>query len=116
PGGAPGRGPPAAQSTTKLTRRLTRHSVTSPPSPQTTLISFTQAPLMFLTDSDALARPCLTASSMLLGEEALSSMTLATDMMSSLDSERLRPGGWNVPACPGFCKGGAKGHDTSCRC
>ena len=54
-----------------------------PSLPHTTLISFTHAPWMPLTDSAALDRPRLTASSTLVEEEALSSMTLATDMFDS---------------------------------
>ena len=71
--------------TTKVTRRLTRHSTTLPPSSVTTLISLTHAPLMFLTDSAHFFRPAFTASSMLVLEAALSSMILATDMVVSLE-------------------------------
>src|SRR5690606_3028236 len=70
-------------STTKLIRRLTRHSATLPASSVTTLISLTQAPLIPFTDSAHFFRPCFTASSMLVFDEALSSMTLATDIGDS---------------------------------
>ena len=69
-----------AQLTTKVTRRLTRHSATLPLSSVTTLISLTHAPLMFLMVSPAFFRPVFTASSMLVLDEALSSTILATDM------------------------------------
>ena len=38
---------------------------------------------MFFTDSAHFFRPCFTASSMLVVDEALSSMNLATDMLVS---------------------------------
>ena len=92
PGGGPAAGAGATASvrqvTTNDTFMLTRHSVTLPLSSVTTLISLTQAPLMFLTDSAHFFRPCLTASSMLVLDAALSSMILATDMAGPLVSRR----------------------------
>src|SRR5690606_25746973 len=73
-----GRGSPADQLTTKLTRMLTRHSVIEPSSPVTTLISFTQAPLMPLTVLETFFSPDCMASSMPLPEEADTSITLVT--------------------------------------
>src|SRR5574337_682915 len=73
----------ADQSTMKLTFMFTRHSVIVPSSLVTALISLTQALLMFFTDSAAFFRPPCTASSTLLLDEALISMTLATDMAST---------------------------------
>src|SRR5690606_25277431 len=68
------------QSTTKVTRMFTRHSAIPPSGDVTTLVSLIQAPWMFLMVSAALARPVRTASSTLVGDEALSSMILATAM------------------------------------
>src|SRR3546814_10823170 len=64
--------------TTKVIRRFTRHSVMSPVSLVTALISFTHTPLMPFTVSDVFFRPWRTASSTLFSEDALTSMTLAT--------------------------------------
>src|SRR5688572_13075783 len=74
------RKPADAQSTMKLMRRFTRHSVMVPSGPHLTLVSLIQAPLMFLTVSAHLRRPDCTASSTLLVDEELSSMILATAM------------------------------------
>src|SRR5690606_17701627 len=53
-----------SQSTTNVTFKLTRHSVTLPSGAVTALISFTHAPLMLFTDWAAFFRPFSTASSM----------------------------------------------------
>src|SRR4249920_2800005 len=65
------------QPSTKLTRILTRHSVILPASSVTTLMSLIHAPLILLIVFAARFRPSLTASSMPLGDDELSSMTLA---------------------------------------
>src|SRR6185369_11024982 len=65
------------QPSTKLTRIFTRHSVILPASSVTTLMSLIHAPLMLLIVLAARFRPSLTASSMPLGDDELSSMTLA---------------------------------------
>src|SRR5690606_11788707 len=75
--GGEGERPP---SPTKGTRMLTRHSAIPPSGDVTTLVSLIQAPWMFLMVSAALARPVRTASSTLVGDEALSSMIMATAM------------------------------------
>src|SRR5690554_2167679 len=89
----PPRNEPGAYSTRNDTRRFTRHSVTLPPPSVTTLVSFTHAPLMFFTVSAHLARPLRTASSTLVGEDALTSMTFTTDMADScMGPPQRRPG------------------------
>src|SRR5678815_3091576 len=65
------------QPSTKLTRIFTRHSVILPASSVTTLMSLIHAPLILLMVFAARFRPSLTASSMPLGDDELSSMTLA---------------------------------------
>src|SRR5690606_34683128 len=70
-----------AHCTTNVIRMLTRHSVTLPSPSVTTLTSLTQAPWMPLTVSDVFFRPDLTASSTLVFDDELISMTLATDMV-----------------------------------
>lgn len=78
---------------------FTRHSVTLPWSSVTTLVSLTQAPLMFFTDSAHFFNPVRTASSMPVGEEALTSMILATVMAeSSLCFSGGRPSRQHTPA------------------
>jgi len=72
--------PEQPPSTRKVTRRFPRHSVISPLPSVTTLVSLIQAPWMPLTVPDTFFNPLRTASSTLLGEDALISMTLATDM------------------------------------
>ena len=61
-----------------------------------------------------------TEASMLVGEDALSSMTLATDMICSFGSEESRPRGRNAQPCTRIRNGRAKaragGHDASGRC
>src|SRR5690606_7654542 len=109
---------PGDQSTMKLMRMLTRHSVTLPSAPVETLISLTQAPLMFFTVLETLCRPCCTASSMPFGDELLSSMTLATDMTHSLCLRRghystgprgRRQRGCQAPAIAGPAGAGSRG-------
>lgn len=56
----------------------TRHSVTVPSSSVTTLMSFTQAPLMFFTLLETFFRPPCTASSMPFFEDAEISIVFAT--------------------------------------
>src|SRR6185437_14997352 len=72
---------PTCQSTSKLMRMFTRHSFTPPSLSVETLMSLIQAPLMFLTVLPAFSNPCRTASSIPLEDDALSSMTLVTDML-----------------------------------
>src|SRR5690606_35033116 len=79
-----------AYSTGKLIRRFTRHSVMLPEPSVTTLVSLIQAPLMFFTVSAHFASPRRTASSTLVGEDALISMAFAIDMVVSLQ----RPPAW----------------------
>jgi len=63
-------------STIKVIERITLHSVTLP-FLTTTLVSLTQAPSIPVTVSDALAIPLETASSIPLGEPAMTSITFA---------------------------------------
>src|SRR3990167_80871 len=79
------------QETMKVTRKLTRHSLTTPSGPVTTLISLTQAPWMFFTVSEHFFRPDCTASSMDLVDDELISMILATDMGILLGGGRWKP-------------------------
>src|SRR5690606_30501002 len=67
-------------STTKVMRRFTRHSVISPSGPVITLISLTHAPWMFLTVPAVFFSPERTASSTLVLDEDVISMTLAMAM------------------------------------
>lgn len=92
------------QDTTKLTRKLTRHSVTLPSSSVTTLMSFTQAPLMFLTLLATFFKPPCTASSIPFLDDEEISMTLVTVAMTC--SRCLRPDGL-VDYTPGIASSGA---------
>src|SRR6185437_5759870 len=76
--------PAGCQSTSKLMRMFTRHSLMPPSLSVATLMSLIQAPRIFLTVLPAFSSPCRTASSMPLEEDALNSMTLVTDMLFSL--------------------------------
>src|SRR6476619_7707665 len=67
------------QSRTNVTRSVTRYAVIFPPS-TSTFCSATHAPLMFRRDSPLFSIPTRTASSKLVGETAVSSMTFATDI------------------------------------
>src|SRR5690606_21404130 len=67
-------------STTKVMRGFTRHSVISPSGPVITLISLTHAPWMFLTVPAVFFSPERTASSTLVLDEDVISMTLAMAM------------------------------------
>src|SRR5690606_1886112 len=78
----------AAHSTTKVTRMFTRHSITLPSRSVTTLVSLIQAPWMFLTLSAVFFSPDLTASSTLVLDDELISMTLATAMVASPSEHR----------------------------
>src|SRR5690348_14274652 len=91
--------PAFPQSTTKLIRMLTRHSLMVPLSFVTTLISLIQAPLMFLTVADALPRPCFTASSIPFSDDALNSMILVTDMGTSVTDGHARHARTYVAVC-----------------
>src|SRR5579875_242057 len=51
-----------------------------------TLMSLSQAPRMFLTVLPAFSRPCRTASSIPFDDDALSSITLVTDMLANRDT------------------------------
>src|SRR3546814_3518734 len=64
--------------TTKVMRRFTRHTVMSPVSLVTALISFTHTPLLPFPVSDVFFRPWRTAPSTLFSPDALTSLTLAT--------------------------------------
>src|SRR6185437_2832274 len=81
------------QSTSKLMRMLTRHSRTAPLLSVATLMSLTHAPLIFFTVLLAFSRPWRTASSIPFDDEALSSMTLVTDMLALL----FRGGNSTIP-------------------
>jgi len=95
-----GRDAPTDQLTTKLTRMFTRHSVTVPASSVTTLMSLTQAPLMFLTLLATFLRPPCTASSMLFLEEDETSITLVTVAVAMIFSWR-KPGTGPTDYTPG---------------
>src|SRR3546814_11213152 len=92
--------------TTKVIRRFTRHSVMSPVSLVTALISFTHTPLMPFTVSDVFFRPWRTASSTLFSEDALTSLTLAP-VIALL--QWGRPPGRTGQARPGQTRGLAGG-------
>lgn len=70
----------ASHWTRKVTRMLTRHSVISPLASVCTLISLTQAPCTPLTVLATFFSPLRTASSTLVADEALTSITFATDI------------------------------------